>query len=82
MNLEDTSDKVERKEEKKEGRKRQKRCLKVAKEEILKVAKRLTIKMVFVSYTDLLSPIAPLDSTLLYFRGEKNKEHELGWEVK
>lgn len=38
--------------------------------------------MVFVSSSDLFSPIAPLDSKLLYWQGEKNKEHGLGWEVK
>lgn len=64
MNLEDSSEKVERREEKKGGRKENIR-------EILKVVRRLTVKMVFVSYSDLFSPIAPLDSTLLYVQGEK-----------
>lgn len=70
MNLEDASDKVERKEEKKEGRKRQKKYLII-------VARRLTVKMVFFSYSDLFSPIAPLDSTLLYLQGEKIRNMDL-----
>lgn len=70
MNLEDASDKVERKEEKKEGRKRQKKYLII-------VARRLTVRMVFVSYSDLFSPIPPLDSTLLYLQGEKIRNMDL-----
>lgn len=40
-------------------------------EEILKVVRRLAVKMVFVSYSDSFSPIAPMDSYAFIFAGGK-----------
>ena len=72
VNFEEANDEVERKKKRKKGKEA---------EEILKVAWRLTLKVVFISYDDLFSAVTPLDSKLLlYLQGKKIKELELGWE--